>query len=139
MLPCKSLDISSIYFCCLSIELRLADSESPNEGHVEINSYGIWKKLWSLDWSTNEAAVVCHQLGYPGVVMTFENAEVPRREEDVLVHHFQCSGYEKDLDSCYHHSYKSLASSEKRLRNPGLVCARGLFTRDVVYYCLMNS
>lgn len=51
-------------FSCLNGEVRLASGSAPNEGRVEVcngNSYGT---VCDDHWDSNDASVVCHQLGY---------------------------------------------------------------------------
>ena len=45
--------------------MRLTDSETDNEGRVEICTDGIWMTINTrYTWSYDEAKVVCRQLGY---------------------------------------------------------------------------
>ena len=48
---------------CSNWSIRLTDSETDNEGRVEICTDGIWMTTYNT-WSYNEAKVVCRQLGY---------------------------------------------------------------------------
>ena len=52
---------------CSNWSIRLTDSETDNEGRVEICTDGIWMTIdatYYYTWSYNEAKVVCRQLGY---------------------------------------------------------------------------
>ena len=49
---------------CSNWSIRLNDSETDNEGRVEICTDGIWMTIDNYTWSYNEAKVVCRQLGY---------------------------------------------------------------------------
>ena len=53
---------------CSNWSIRLTDSETDNEGRVEICTDGIWMTIdttnWYYTWSYNEAKVLCRQLGY---------------------------------------------------------------------------
>ena len=46
-------------------EVKLVDGSSPTEGRVEICINSQWGTVTSDLWSTNDAKVVCRQLGYP--------------------------------------------------------------------------
>ena len=48
--------------------IRLVDSIVAHRGRVDFCRNGVWSAICSLyyySWSTSDAAVVCHQLGYP--------------------------------------------------------------------------
>ena len=51
---------------CSNWSIRLTDSETDNEGRVEICTDGIWMTIATTyyTWSFNEAKVVCKQLGH---------------------------------------------------------------------------
>ena len=49
---------------CIDGEVRLAGSNSPLEGRVEVCYDGVWGTVCHSSWSTQDAAVVCRQLGY---------------------------------------------------------------------------
>ncbi len=49
---------------CVHGSLRLRDGGSLREGRVEICNGGIWGTVCDNLWNTNDAQVVCRQLGY---------------------------------------------------------------------------
>ena len=49
---------------CSNGQLRLVGGSIPNEGRVEICMSSIWGTICGDGWGDNDAAVVCHQLGY---------------------------------------------------------------------------
>ena len=53
---------------CTNGDIRLIDGNSSLEGRVEICHQGLWGAIAyyvSERWDTNDAMVVCRQLGYP--------------------------------------------------------------------------
>ncbi|XP_023933538.1 scavenger receptor cysteine-rich type 1 protein M130-like [Lingula anatina] len=49
-------------------QLRLVDGNGYNSGRVEIKFAGGWRRICDYGWGSNDAAVVCRQLGYSGYV-----------------------------------------------------------------------
>ena len=51
---------------CTHGHLRLAGGQSASEGRVEICINGVWGRVCGdYSWNTNDARVVCRQLGFP--------------------------------------------------------------------------
>ena len=49
---------------CSNGEVRLVGGSSPHEGRVEVCVNEVWGTVCSNSWSTDDANVVCGQLGY---------------------------------------------------------------------------
>ena len=50
---------------CNAGDVRLMDGNSTFEGRVEFCNQGLWGAIATLSWSSNDAKVVCRQLGLP--------------------------------------------------------------------------
>lgn len=61
---CNSLTLTLSLVACQSGSVRLSYSTVPLQGTLEICSNETWHTLCDRCWDNNDAAVVCHQLGY---------------------------------------------------------------------------
>ena len=50
---------------CTNGTIRLVDGRNSNEGRVEICVSGVWGTVCRDSWGSNDARVVCRQLGLP--------------------------------------------------------------------------
>ena len=64
LLHCQLLYCLSVVQNCNNGEVRLAGGPHPSEGQVEICYQGRWGSICRSGWGSNEAAIVCRQLGY---------------------------------------------------------------------------
>lgn len=61
---CNSLTLTLSLVACQRGSVRLSYSTVPLQGTLEICSNETWHTLCDRCWDNNDAAVVCHQLGY---------------------------------------------------------------------------
>ncbi|XP_041454769.1 deleted in malignant brain tumors 1 protein-like isoform X1 [Lytechinus variegatus] len=81
-------------------ELRLVSGSSSNEGRVEIYYSGEWGTICDDSWDTYDGAVVCRQLGYPGVEEVFSEAYFGEGVGRIWIDNMECSGSELTLQQC---------------------------------------
>ncbi|XP_072015172.1 scavenger receptor cysteine-rich domain-containing group B protein-like [Amphiura filiformis] len=92
-----------------------------DQGRVEIYHDGAWGTVCDDGWGTEEAAVVCRQLGLP-----YEAAESKSQayfEEgsgQILLDGVICSGQESRLDSCSHNGWGS--HNCRHSEDAGVIC-----------------
>ena len=58
---------------CNQGDLRLVGGTFPNRGRVEICLYNMWGTICDDVWGTNDALVVCRQLGFSGTSKNLPN------------------------------------------------------------------
>lgn len=51
------------------VQVRLEGGSQPHAGRVMVYHRGIWGSVCENGWTKANAAVICRQLGYKGVVM----------------------------------------------------------------------
>ena len=142
---------------CSHGTLQLVGGQSSNEGRVEICINGVWGTVCHSSWSSNDAQVVCRQLGFSGsgtsfatskcsfppinsIILNFLGATAlygyqhtfGRGTGPVFLYSVGCSGTESSLLSCSHRgiSYNWCSHSA----DAGVVCP----CRLDVYSCLLN-
>ena len=69
---------------CTTGKVRLQGGVKSNEGRVELCINNVWGSICDYGWNTNDAAVVCNQLGYSS-----KGRPVPLRVSIFFPHVFQ--------------------------------------------------
>jgi len=82
--------------------LRLIEGNSYNEGRVEVYYNGQWGTVCDDGWSSNDAQVVCRQLGFGSLGTAFGSAVFGQGSGPILLDSVQCTGNELALFSCIH-------------------------------------
>ena len=54
----------AVFSQCTFGDVRLVGGSVPNEGTVEVCQYSVWGRVCDDQWNTDDARVVCRQLGY---------------------------------------------------------------------------
>ena len=125
-------------------QLRLAGGNIPNEGRVEICMNNVWGTVCDDSWESNDATVVCRQLGYStqGQIKKLETSIVPFQKGlktynfvltgalafsnahfgagvgPIHIDNVACSGSECSLADCPHSSFISRCNNG----NAGVRC-----------------
>ncbi|XP_049738297.1 scavenger receptor cysteine-rich type 1 protein M160-like isoform X1 [Elephas maximus indicus] len=116
-------DVMMTCFDEKDVELKLVNGSNQCEGVVNIKVYDQWGTVCHHKWDTNDAAVVCNQLGCPSVIHTnfYPNASVSSKK--IWIYDMSCFGNESALWKCKPHAwgenscYNSLAA--------GVICSDG--------------
>ena len=78
-------ELISLTVQCQSGSVRLSYSRIPLEGTLEICSNETWHSVCDRCWDNNDAAVVCHQLGYSQLGTDFVNCHLKSKSSCEIV------------------------------------------------------
>ena len=70
-------------------------------GGVDVVYGDKWGAVCDNDWTTNDANVVCRQLGFYGEKAILVGNQVPNRTSDVRINSVTCRGNERLLAECH--------------------------------------
>eukprot|EP00092_Neocalanus_flemingeri_P030350 GFUD01032946.1.p1 GENE.GFUD01032946.1~~GFUD01032946.1.p1 ORF type:complete len:390 (+),score=107.58 GFUD01032946.1:35-1204(+) len=99
--------------------LCLGGSTSSNAGNVMVDD----KPVCDDDWGLEDAAVVCRQLGFPGVERATTESEFGTVSTSYKMDNVGCLGNETDLKNCYHKVGDDCDGNEAA----GVVCSTSAF------------
>ncbi|XP_041463878.1 neurotrypsin-like [Lytechinus variegatus] len=85
-----------------TVQIRLVDGASSNEGRVEVFYFGQWGTICDDGWSSADAQVVCRQLGYSGDAFARSAAYYGQGSGPILLDEVSCLGSESTLSECGH-------------------------------------
>ncbi|CAI8047415.1 Deleted in malignant brain tumors 1 protein [Geodia barretti] len=87
---------------CENGQVRLVDG-SDTEGRVEVCFNNTWGTVCDDDWDSDDARVVCRQLGLPTeYAVAYSNARYGEGEGPILLDDVECFGFEPLLQLCQH-------------------------------------
>ncbi|XP_071961573.1 scavenger receptor cysteine-rich domain superfamily protein-like [Antedon mediterranea] len=106
-----------------TFNVRLADGKNKLEGRVELFNDGEWGTVCDDSFDSNEAAVICRQLGNYATRSSNSakccGAYGPGIGE-VFLDNVQCTGFENKLDECRHNGFKNHNCNHNE--DAGVVC-----------------
>uniref|UniRef100_A0A1X7TEQ0 SRCR domain-containing protein n=1 Tax=Amphimedon queenslandica TaxID=400682 RepID=A0A1X7TEQ0_AMPQE len=85
---------------CNNTDIRLVGGSNDNEGRVEVCFNEKWSTVCDDDWDSDDAAVVCRQLGIDGVAIARTDAYFGAGRGPINMDNVQCTGNEGLLVNC---------------------------------------
>ena len=106
--------------------IRLVGGTGPHEGRVEIHLFAHWGTVCNNSWDLVDAAVVCHQLGYPTAKKaSFTTAAAAANDMmPIWYDKVACTGYEASLTKCSSTNLGDHTCTHNR--DAGVVCGSEL-------------
>ena len=79
---------------------RLVGGSGPHEGRVEVFHNGQWGTVCDDFWSSNDATVLCRQLGYERFLAFHREAFFGEGTGPIWYDNLRCDGTEANLTQC---------------------------------------
>lgn len=118
--PCRTAWSSSR---CVNagLPLRLVNGGDRCQGRVEVLYQGYWGTVCDDSWDTQDAEVVCRQLGCGHSVSAPGGAHFGQGSGNILLGAVYCSGQEPYLSSCQHDGWYNHDCGHRE--DAGVVCS----------------
>ncbi|KAL5014142.1 hypothetical protein ScPMuIL_008412 [Solemya velum] len=103
-----------------TLDVRLVGGNVDTEGRVEVLTGGTWGTVCDDNWSNQDAAVVCHMLGFPAAHARATMGGVfGEGSGDIKFDEVQCTGNENSLIDCRKDTTNDCDHSE----DAGVMCS----------------
>ena len=108
---------------------------SYNEGRVEVYYNGEWGTVCDDGWDDTDAGVVCRQLGFGSLGISYSNAYFGQGSGLIWLDNVECTSSESTLVSCGHLGVNNIRNCSHS-EDAGLRChgQQGTYT-----YLILNS